>query len=522
MSKRAENTATPYIISPRVDLLLIVGAVILCPALLLPAAAWTSPYTVWLVVITFGAVGHHFPSFLRTYGDKEIFRTYRTRLIVAPILLFSVTLGFSLTGLHGMLLISFCWSIWHGMMQHFGFMRIYDIKVRSMDKTTARLDWWISFSWFGLCLALSPHQGGSLLDALYNSGIPIVPLRYIELVRVGLISLTVVVTLIYIGYSIIGKHPRSWMKLGLLAGTCGYVYLVRVVTKDPFLSIALFELLHDIQYLAIVWAFNRRQVDKGGGNVIMRFLYRPSLGSVAFYVGACLLYGAFAFTVFTKVESGMVKSVLEAFLITSGLLHFYYDGFIWKLRQSGTQSGLGLEQKNQKASAYRPPLWRGASHVAIIVILALMLARFELTNRNREPLEKARALADAVPDNPTSLNNLGLLLMDRGNYEEAVPILRRAIEIQPSLSQARVSLSDSLAMLSLSCLERGLNKEAIALRREALTVEPDSPERLNDLAVLLAQTGKFDEAESMLRKAISLDPAHEQARANLKALLEMR
>jgi hypothetical protein len=189
-----------------VDLLLILGTVILCPVLLLPAAAWTSPYTVWLVVMAFGAVGHHFPSFLRTYGDREVFQTYRIRLIVAPILLFSVTLGFSLNGLHGMLLIAFCWTIWHGMMQHFGFMRIYDAKVRCMDKTTARLDWWISFSWYGLSLALSPHQGGSLLNSLYESGIPIVPLAYIDLVRSGLIALTSVVTIVYIGHAMIGKH----------------------------------------------------------------------------------------------------------------------------------------------------------------------------------------------------------------------------------------------------------------------------------------------------------------------------
>lgn len=73
MAKVPAENAKSYIISPRVDLLLIVGAVILCPAILLPAAALTSPYTVWLVVMTFGAVGHHFPSFLRTYGDRDLF-----------------------------------------------------------------------------------------------------------------------------------------------------------------------------------------------------------------------------------------------------------------------------------------------------------------------------------------------------------------------------------------------------------------------------------------------------------------
>ena len=111
MSQTTTNPS-PYIVSPKADLFLIVGAVVLCPAILLPMAEWSSPYTVWLLVMTFGAVGHHLPSFLRTYGDRDLFMRYRTRLIVAPILFFSVTLGFALNNLHGMLLISLCWSIW--------------------------------------------------------------------------------------------------------------------------------------------------------------------------------------------------------------------------------------------------------------------------------------------------------------------------------------------------------------------------------------------------------------------------
>jgi len=518
---------TPYIISRRADLLLIVGAVILCPALLLPMAQLTSPYTVWMVVMTFGAVGHHFPSFLRTYGDRDIFQTYRVRLIVAPILLFSVTLGFSLNNLHGMLLISFCWTIWHGMMQHFGFMRIYDSKVRSTDKLTARLDWWISLLWFGLCLVLSPNQGGSLLHSLYDSGIPIIPIEYIAVIRTVIITLTVMVTLLYIVHALAGKQPRSWMKLGLLVGTFAYVYLVRVLTRDPFLSVALFELLHDIQYLAIVWAFNRRQVDKGSGNVLMRFMYKPSAASVAIYVGACLIYGAFALAVYTKLEAGLFKQILEAFLITSGLLHFYYDGFIWKLRQSSTQSGLGLESKptvieRAQTALVRPQVWRDFGHFAIIAVLATMLARFELKGNNVDPLEKARAIVSAVPDNPTALNNLAVLLLQQGKPAEAVPLFRRALAVQPGLEKARGSLSDALTLLSSESAQAGRMSEAIAYSREAVTVEPKSAERHNDLAVLLAQNGNFDEAESMFHIAIKLDPQHKLAQENLNQLRQMR
>lgn len=518
---QAKAAPSPYIISPRADLLLIVGAVVVCPAILLPLAQLTTPYTVWLMVMTFGAVGHHFPSFLRTYGDRDLFQRYKIRLIVAPIMLFAITLGFSLNDLHGMLLISFCWTIWHGMMQHFGFLRIYDSKVRANSKLTARLDWWISASWFGLCLVFSPNQGGSLLDALYKSGIPIVPLEYISIVRVVMVALTTTITLIYIVNALIGNQPRSWMKLGLLLGTFGYVWLVRVMTNNPFLSVALFELLHDMQYLAIVWAFNRRLVDKGQGSVLMRFLYRPSAGAIALYIGACLAYGALALTVYTRLESGLFKQVLEAFLITSGLLHFYYDGFIWKLKQADTQRGLDLESKGNVVTS-NPAFWRGFAHVAIICMLVLFLARMELKGDKIGELERAQSILRAVPDSPSALNNVGVQLMRQGRFAEAIPILRKAIKIQPDLVEARESLSDSLVSLSDQYQRAGNVNEAIALSREAVAIEPSSVDRLNYLAVQLAQSGNFEEAELYFRQVIAIDPTHQLARNNLISLDQMR
>lgn len=515
---QATAAPSPYIISPRADLLLIVGAVILCPALLLPMAHFSSPYTVWLVVMTFGAVGHHLPSFLRTYGDRDLFRRFRGRLILAPILLFAATLAFSLRGLHGMLLISLCWSIWHGMMQHFGFLRIYDAKVRATDPLTARLDWWITAAWFGLCLAYSPNQGGSLLDALYNSGVPLVPLEYISAVRNAFVGLTVVVTAVYIHHAIRGSQPRSWMKLGLLAGTFAYVWLVRVMTHDPFLSVALFELLHDMQYLAIVWAFNRRLVEKGSKGVLPRFFYRSTAASVAGYVGACLAYGALALTVYTQVQPGLFKQVLEAALITSGLLHYYYDSFIWKLRQADTQRGLDLEAKTV---SYRPLLGELAQPV-LVGAMIILLARLELQGAPADQLDRAQAIVRAVPDNPTSLHHVGALLLERGRYAEAVPPLRKALELQPGLVQARGALSDALAMLAQESAQAGRLSEALAHSRDALTTEPKSAERHNDFAVLLANAGRYTEAESTWRRALALDPDHQLSRENLQRLQQMR
>jgi tetratricopeptide (TPR) repeat protein len=501
--------------SPRADLTLIVGAVLLCPAILLPMANLTSPYTVWLVVMTFGAVGHHLPSFLRTYGDRELFQRYKVRLIVAPILLFAVTLGFSLRDLHGMLLISMCWSIWHGMMQHFGFLRIYDSKVKSFSPFTARLDWWMSFSWFGMALVFSPSQGSSLLSALYDSGIPLIPPQWMGAVQQGFFILTASVTLVFIYHAVRGKQPRSWLKLGLAVGTFIYVWIVRVLTQDPFLSVALFELLHDMQYLAIVWAFNRNLVQKNKGGVLPRFFYLGGAASVAAYVGACLAYGAVALTVYTQIDDGLVKNVMEAFLITSGLLHFYYDGFIWKLKQPDTRRGLELTSKEGQSAG---PIWSSMVQAGLVVVLVVLLGTLELNATRHDDLAKNLAIARAIPESSAALNNVGANLIERGRNEEALGPLRKALSLQPSLEEARASLSDTLAVLAQQSAQVGDLNQAESYLREAVQVEPESAERCNDLAVLLANLGKYEEAELLLERALELDPGHSTAWENLKTV----
>jgi len=59
------------------------------------------------------------------------FQRFRWRFICAPIFLIVVTPLF-LSGISkGIVLVAFVWGVWHGMMQTYGFCRIYDAKVGS-------------------------------------------------------------------------------------------------------------------------------------------------------------------------------------------------------------------------------------------------------------------------------------------------------------------------------------------------------------------------------------------------------
>src|SRR5437762_5848505 len=131
---------SPWVIGPVADRLLVVGAPFGCAAVVLALSMAVSSRAVWELVMTFGSVGHHVPGFLRTYGDRALFRRYRLRFLVAPPLFFAVTLLSVVRDLHGVALFSLCWSLWHGMMQHYGFLRIYDAKAGIAPKHWSRLD----------------------------------------------------------------------------------------------------------------------------------------------------------------------------------------------------------------------------------------------------------------------------------------------------------------------------------------------------------------------------------------------
>ena len=163
--------ATPWIVGPIGDVAFVAGAPILCAALLLPLSRVISTQTLWVVVMAFGAVGHHLPGFVRAYGDAELFERFRLRFLLAPPIALVASVGFGYFDLHGLALVSLAWSAWHGMMQHFGFMRIYDAKSGAPTRVSGRLDLALSASFFGWCLLASPHQSASLFDPLLRAGV---------------------------------------------------------------------------------------------------------------------------------------------------------------------------------------------------------------------------------------------------------------------------------------------------------------------------------------------------------------
>ncbi|WP_448207227.1 tetratricopeptide repeat protein [Azospirillum sp. sgz302134] len=110
-------------------------------------------------------------------------------------------------------------------------------------------------------------------------------------------------------------------------------------------------------------------------------------------------------------------------------------------------------------------------------------------------------------------SNLGLVLHDRGRWEEAVAACRSALDLHPHYPEAHNNLGNSLKAL-------GRLDEAIASFCTAMDLRPGYLDAINNLAHALFQMGDLDNAAAAYGAVLELQPNHGEARNNLGAVLQ--
>jgi len=483
---------TLWILNSWRDLILYVGTpLFLLPMFLLAQARW-SAQDIYIFVAAFGAMGHHLPGMIRAYGDRALFRRFRWRFIVAPIFLLSVCVAFYWWDLKGIILIVFFWGVWHGMMQTYGFCRIYDAKAGSFAALTRRLDFATCATWFAAAVLLSPQRMADTLEMYYAGGGPFIPPSLLHSAQQIVLAIAIAVAVLFLfNFSRMwaeGKRPNP-VKLALLATTIAFWWYCNNGVTNILAGIALFEVYHDVQYLSLVWIYNRSRVEKDssiGG--FMRFVFRRSGSLIGLYVGLVFAYGSLGyFTAHLDIET--VKRVLTGVVAASGLLHFYYDGFIWKVRERFTRENLGLTGGNVSAQSREfLPSWalHGAKWVGVFVLplAALWIGQA----RSRTPAEEQAAwIASDLPNGARAHWKYGFALHKTERLDEAAEQYRVALRLNPKEKEVHYYLGQVL--LAQSHLD-----EARSELEEALRTEPRNGEYHSEYGRVLERLGLKDQA----------------------------
>ncbi|TWU14569.1 Tetratricopeptide repeat protein [Symmachiella macrocystis] len=496
------DSARRWMINWRVDSLLI----LLTPLIAVPAVFLLSSSTVGvdaatisLIVTAFFATGHHLPGMIRAYGDRDLFQRFKLRFILAPPLVFLAY--FPLYNYHFDLyrLIILVWATWHGFMQLYGFVRIYDAKVGSTAKATANWDWLVCLCGFATARLMRPEQVSNTLGHWYSAGGPLIPPTLLTTVRWGALAICVAVligfTVNYIVQWRRGPKPNP-LKVVMLISGIGTWWIAMCFVDELILGIALFDICHDVQYLAIVWLYNCRSVNANPKlNRFMRYVFRR--GMVLLYLGLITAYGTIGY-IAPLVKDGTISSIVYSVLFTSTILHYYYDGFIWKVREKTNQANLGLAQgavmpRSQWFSGIR------SSHAlkwapAIVVLGLLFLSDLidpPLTTAQKDKMDKS--YAQTVVGKPIRLEKPEEISWLNEKFQSAQDIAATV----PDDRRAQLRASILLANF-------GRNNEAANRLEELLKQHPDYFDAHTILAEIHLYQGNLEQASDRFQTALSL------------------
>ncbi|MEY2538186.1 MAG: hypothetical protein QOG67_1926 [Verrucomicrobiota bacterium] len=510
---------TLWILSSWRDLILYVGTPLLIIPLFAVAQSRWSAQDIYLFVAAFGATGHHLPGMIRAYGDRALFERFRWRFILAPIFLAGVCIAFTWWDLKGIVLVVFFWGVWHGMMQTYGFCRIYDAKAGSFAALTRRLDFATCATWFAAAVLLSSQRMTDTLETYYASGGPFIPPWVLQngqqIVLVVAVGITILFLANFARLWLAGKRPNP-VKLALLGTSiCFWWYCNNWVT-NVLAGIALFEVFHDVQYLSLVWIYNRNRVEKDssiGG--FMRFVFRRSGALVGLYIGLVFAYGSLGYLKDVQIET--VKRALTGLVAASGLLHFYYDGFIWKVRERATRESLGLTGGSAAAATTMQflPSWalHGLKWVAIFVIPLGALFLGQTRSKTPESERQALVVSD-LPNSARARVKYGVTLQEANRLDAAADQARAALLLDRNVDGAHYLLGAVL-------VDQSKFEEATPHLEEALRQEQRNADLHFDYGFALEHLGRKDEAAAEYETAKRLGAKSGRFHFNLaKTLME--
>ncbi|HUS67980.1 MAG TPA: hypothetical protein VMZ28_25780 [Kofleriaceae bacterium] len=339
----SQPARSPYLVGPVFDwaLFLLPPALSLLVGVLISHTSFTDDAlevggeaVTWSGLVIGAIIHAHLVAvFFRSHGNRDIYRLYRVRFVVVPLVLWGLIVASEWLAVTAAVVATF-WDVWHSGAQTFGFGRIYDRNAGVITDAGRRLDFWLN-----QLLYAGPILGGVTLidhvaqleeyESVGTTFFTAVPahaeaahrtLAWIVLVAGGLF----LACYLYFQLQLARRgHRPSRLKVFLYVttGACSIYTWGWNSWGEAFFIMNLF---HAVQYLGLVWAMEHRRwcgwLAKEG-----RPAGKPLVA--ALFLGSVLAYGWGVQLVDPDLTA------LWAVTIVVSLMHFWYDGFVWSVRR---------------------------------------------------------------------------------------------------------------------------------------------------------------------------------------------
>ena len=339
---------TGYIVDRRQDYIWFIGLPFVAVAFALVSGHYL-PGAALAAIALWVTIPHHFVTWLRVYGSPAEFARFRDRFVLGPLVLVGIVYALIQYAPLTLVLIVTLWDHQHSLMQQYGFSRVYDFKARAGAPSTAKFD--LAFNWifFVNMLVVSPLFSVIWVRMLHEWRVP-VEAATVEAVHWVSWTVAIVYGLVYLGH-VAWCARRGYaltpLKYAFMFSSYFLWYFTSFSTAYLLVFAVAHRIMHGIQYIVMVYYYNRHKVERTGGDSA---LLRHVAGNLKAFLLICAAYAM----VFHALTEGLVRdfgfglvgfntnfdlfsySLLSSF----ALIHYYYDAFIWKVRKKEVQEGL--------------------------------------------------------------------------------------------------------------------------------------------------------------------------------------
>ena len=153
--------------------------------------------------------------------------------------------------------------------------------------------------------------------------------------------------------------------------------------------------------------------------------------------------------------------------------------------------------------ARNPDCWMAHNNLGIVLAQK---------NEIDEAIAHYRKTLEMSPDFADADYNLGSALLQKGEIDAAILHCQRAVTIQPNDPEAQVGLGNAL-------FQKGLIDESIVHYQKALAIRPYYVTAHYNVSSAFLKKGEIDEAIFHCQAALSVQPEHADAHTNLAAAL---
>jgi hypothetical protein len=305
---------------------------------------------------------HIAAAFTRTYLDREEWRV-RRGVLVRGLLIFAVGPLCLLLGLATdsaapfqlFLAVAVIYAYYHVVRQHYGFLALYRAVNgergrfdRIVDTWTLYVGLWAPYVYFGLS-----HPRARRVMSLPSTGPGAVVIEGVVVIAAVVWVLTLAA---FLAHVVAARSRRNHPKIAYLLTTVllyGLIYFLIArfepayaesngPDQDFLLLSVLITVFHNVQYLGLVWFYNRNRYGQTSPSVgpawwinrsLERFLAVCGLFSIVYLLFACWADVFPGCSVFTGFSLGVITASQIGLCLWWGLAlqHYYLDQRIWRL-----------------------------------------------------------------------------------------------------------------------------------------------------------------------------------------------